>query len=221
MIRPLLFSLSLVLILCTISFGVFGQADCADISRKNRETLARNMVSELGPDSVLAIRLQGYERQILELDKLIDAASNPKSRQRLIKRRDEYKSSSSRWLGHLQVAFSKYYNQSKVAFYLDHDQALVHDQNASIWLQDNGLTGKMDNHSKPKFFLVQGTTSKRGLEAFIMKDEAFQDVCAPLPAYFKMNSLSTFFLSGEKEASCMAEKLARSVQAKIAELKSL
>lgn len=222
MIRPIIYSIGLVFLLSGISLEMLGQTDCSELGRKDRENLAREMIKELGSQSILAIRLQGYQRQIVELDKLIEAATpDSKAQQRLIKRRNEYQASTVRWLSHLQNAFAKYYDQSKVAFYLDHDQALVEDENAEIWLKENGESGMMGNYTAPKLYLVQGSTSKRGLEAFIMKDESFQDVCAPLPAYFKMNSLSTFFLSGEKEEIKKAEKLARSVQAKISELRNL
>ena len=221
MIRPKLLSFFLLLIFGVTDFELVGQVNCSELGRKDRDKLARSKVSELGADSVLAIRLQGYQKQLEELDKLIDAASNPKSLARLIKKRDKYQSSCARWLRHLQTAFAKYYNQSRVVFYLDHDQAFVDDENAGIWLNADGSTGKMERFSSPKFFLVQSSTSNQGLEAFILKDESFLGVCSPLPAYFKMNSFSTFFLTGEREEVRKAENLARSVQSKISELRSL
>lgn len=198
------------------------QNECTSFSRKERKEIASQIISEILPNEVVAIRLQGFKKQIEELDRLISSGNiTGQALEKLEARRMDYVSSTLMWYEHLKNAFAQYYDQSKVEFYLDFDQSKMGQQDVELWLDENGQPEKRSEQIHPVLYLVQGSTAKRGLEAFMIRDRDFNPVCSPIPTYYKTNNLSTFFLTGEREMRKKAINLARALQKDVQQLRAV
>ena len=221
MYRNVRFAAVLALFLVFDHGSLLSQDHCLDLSKAERKTLAKKAMDGLNSSAVVAIRLQGFKKQIEKIDHLIEASSDPKVREKLTKKRTIYLEEPKLWQKALKSAFDEHYKLSEVVFYYDYDQDKVKSDDAKIWLNDDGQFERRPDSKKVAFYLVQGTTPMKGLEAFMLRDSEFKEVCAPLPGYFKLNKLSSFFLYGEKERAKKAEKLAKSFQSDMQTLRAI
>ena len=190
------------------------QAQCDDLTYSTRRDRAKEIIHSLQKDGVLAVRLEGFGKQLAEIERRLAAEDmTPKSVKALEEKRAYYLQERQRDFRLYKRAFEEHFNFSRIAFYYDFNQELIDQSNAPIWLDSSGVGERRpDVSGHVALILAEGLTPESGLHAFLVRNKEFQPVCPPLPQYFRKNRFTTLWYFGERAREKKAEKLVQDVQ---------
>lgn len=193
---------------------------CELMNHDEKKELALEILDQLSDDGILAVQIQDYGRQIEEIDRLLNLQDiSDKTAKGLFKKRDDYVARKTERTETLKVAFAKEYDYSSVVFYYasDRDKFLNRDKSILFTAEGHALPSSFD-YTRIALILQEGRTQNKSLEAFLVYQSDFSEVCAPMKSYYKMNRLSTFFSGGDKEAYKKAEKMVIDLKRSLSEL---
>ena len=197
-----------------------GQDSCKDLTSEERENLAMNQLAGLRNGGMLIVRIPGYNVQISELQRLLSNPDlRPESRVKLERKLNGYINERDDWRRLVMTAFREMYEFSDVAFYFDHDHELIDQQQAQVWLNEDGeMIAHPGIWEKRAMQLEQGVTPTRQLPAFILTTGEGEEVCAPLASYFMIHKLSDILFIGSRARQKKMNKLVRTIQDHFASL---